>query len=81
MTDQVKYTRVPLKSPWLSKINWVSVIGAVAAVLLVFGVNIDPDMQAKAAGGLIALQSIITIVVKTWFTDTVTPQAVGRDDA
>lgn len=56
------------KSALASKINWTAMIGAVASLGLVFGWDIDPDLQAKLAASLTAVTSAAVIVWRTWFT-------------
>ncbi len=67
---------VLVKSPLLSKTNWTQVVAAAAAILLVFGVDIDAKTQAEVCAGIVALQGAITIIFHTWFSPTVTPQSL-----
>lgn len=71
-------TQVEVKSAWASKINWVQVASVVASILVVFGINIPPELQAEIAAAITAISGIITIVVKTWFTTTVTPSSAAK---
>ena len=67
---------VPVKSPLLSKINWTQVVAAGAAILVVFGVDIDARTQAELCAGIVALQAAVTVIIKTWFTSSITPQSL-----
>lgn len=75
MTEVVQ---VETKSAWLSKINWTQLISVLASLLVVFGVNIPPELQAHLAAAITALTALVTIVMKTWFTTTVTPSSAAK---
>lgn len=67
---------VEVKSAWGSKIIWTQVVGVLAMVGTVFGFDVPPEMQSEIVVGIGAIQGIITLVLKTWFTSTVTPSSV-----
>lgn len=67
---------VPVKSAWLSKINWTQGIALLAAAGTFFGFDLDAKTQAEALAGIVGVQSVITWVLKTFFTNTVTPSAL-----
>lgn len=69
---------VEVKSAFLSKINWTQLISVLASLLIVFGVNIPPELQAHLAAAITALSAIVTIVMKTWFTTTITPASAAK---
>jgi vacuolar-type H+-ATPase subunit I/STV1 len=69
---------VEVKSAFLSKINWTQLISVLASLLVVFGVNIPPELQAHIAAAITAVSAIATIVMKTWFTTTVTPSSATK---
>lgn len=77
MSDQVF---VEVKSPWFSKINWVQVGGAIitTAMALVSGgsLGLDAATTVKVMGALNVIQAIATIIIKTYYTNTVTPQSL-----
>jgi len=69
---------VDVKSAWLSKINWVQVASVAASILVVFGISIPPELQAQIAAAITAVSAIVTIVMKTWFTTTITPSSAAK---
>lgn len=62
---------VPVKSAWLSKINWTQAVAVVAALLTMFGFTLTPEQQAAIAVTITVIQALITWILKTWFTPTV----------
>lgn len=73
------YAKVPVKSSWNSKINWVQGISFIASIGGVFGLDLDTDTQVQLATGVTILQSFATWVLRTFFTDSVTRGSVRRD--
>lgn len=69
---------VEVKSAFLSKINWTQLISVLASLLVVFGFNIPPELQAQIAAAITAVSAIATIVMKTWFTQTITPASAEK---
>lgn len=69
---------VEVKSAWASKVNWTQAIAAGAMILAYFGINLDANTQAAVLALIVALQSITTFVIKTWFSPTVTPSSVAK---
>ena len=72
--------RVETKSAWLSKINWTQVIGIAVSVAVVAGCSkcdMPAETQALLVLGIQALQSVVTWVLKTWFTPTITPASAS----
>lgn len=67
---------VPVKSAWLSKINWTQGVALAAALGTFFGFDLDAKTQAEALAGIVGIQSVVTWLLKTFFTTTVTPAAV-----
>jgi hypothetical protein len=69
-------TTVQIKSAWLSKINWTQFVAMIAMFGTMSGLfDMPPDMQANFLAGIVFVQGVVTWVMKTWFTDTVTPGA------
>lgn len=69
---------VAVKSAFWSKINWVQAVTLVATVATVFGFDFPPDLQAKIVETLVAVSTLATIVLRTWFTSSVTPPVAER---
>ena len=72
---------VDVKSAWWSKINWIQVGGATltTAMALVSGgaFGLDAPTTVKVMGVLNLIQGIATIIIKTYYTPTVTTQSLG----
>lgn len=68
--------RVETKSAWMSKINWTQIGSSMAALLTANVFGLDFETQAKVLLGLNIAQSVGTVVLKTWFTNTVSPQSM-----
>lgn len=72
---------VETKSAWASKINWTQAVGGAAMVLtFVSGgkVGMTADQQAATVVVIGVIQSVMTWVIKTWFTPTVTPASAPK---
>lgn len=69
---------VPVKSALASKINWTQLVMIAAMILAMFGLNITPAEQAAIVTTLGVVGGLITIVVKTWFTNSVTSASAGK---
>ena len=76
MADQT--VTVPVKSAAASKINWTQLAGLAASVAAYFGLNLDPATMVQIVLGIQAGQSLLTMILKTFFTKTVTPASVGQ---
>lgn len=59
---------VETKSAWLSKINWTQIIAFVAMGLSFVGFDFNPEAQAQILAAIIAVEGVITIILKTFFT-------------
>lgn len=72
---------VPVKSAWISKINWTQVgallLSGIVAInpddTLSLIVNPDPATKAAIIFGIQSLQTGVTLVLRTWFNKSVTP--------
>lgn len=73
---ETKVAKVEVKSAWLSKINWTQAVAVVAMVATMFGLDIDATLQAEILAAIIGVQSVVTWVIKTFFSPTVTPASV-----
>ncbi|SNY92809.1 hypothetical protein SAMN04515647_3077 [Cohaesibacter sp. ES.047] len=56
------------KPAWESKVNWTQIISVIAMGLTMFGVDLDPDLQARLAVAISSLAGAATIIWRTWFT-------------
>jgi hypothetical protein len=74
--SETKVAKVEVKSAWLSKINWTQAVAVVAMVATMFGLDIDATLQAEILAAIIGVQSVVTWVIKTFFSPTVTPASV-----
>jgi len=73
--------RVETKSAWTSKINWTQAIGLLASSLVFITggkINLSFEEQAMLVTAIQAVQSVVTWVLKTWFTPTITPASAAR---
>ncbi len=73
MAEQLVLAEV--KSPWYSKINWTQAVGLVASIAAVYSINVSPEMQAAIVIAIQAAQSLLTVVFRTYFNETVSPPA------
>ncbi len=70
---------VNTQSPWFSKINWAQVVQGVAAIAVIATggkINLTPEQQLQIVGAIVVVGNLATIIMKTYFTTTVTPQSV-----
>lgn len=63
---------VPVKSAWLSKINWVNALGLIVGILAFFGVIVPPELQEQAGIAIAAITQVVTIILRIWANNTVT---------
>lgn len=68
---------VPVVSAWYSKINWTQVISVGVMVATMAGIVVPTGMQEAVLAAIVAIQAVATIVLKTWFTKSVTPASVA----
>ncbi len=71
-------TVVEVQSPWFSKINWTQIVQGVAAIVVIASggkINLTPEQQLQIVGGIVVIGNLLTIVLKTYFTHTITPQS------
>lgn len=76
-----RFVEVAVKSAWWSKINWVQAVTLLATVATVFGFDFPPELQAKVVATITGVSAFLTIVIRTWFTTTVTPAVADKVDA
>jgi uncharacterized membrane protein len=57
-----------INTPFASKINWVAILSAVASVGVIFGIDIPVEQQLSIVAGIQAVQSVATVVFRTFMT-------------
>lgn len=67
---------VEVKKWWESKVNWVAILGIVAQMANFTGFIVPPDLIANVAVLLASVQSVLTVIARTWFSPTVVTQSV-----
>lgn len=69
---------VPIKSAWASKINWLQAASLIVTFLtgIVGAFNLDPVTTAKLTASIAMFGQLATMVVKTFFTASVTASSV-----
>ena len=72
------FVEVAIKSAWWSKVNWTQVVAMVATVGVLFGTSLSPEEQAKIVATIQAVSGLATVILRTWFTTSVTPAAASR---
>ena len=75
MADSVN---VPVKSAWLSKINWTIALTLIFNVFMLLGHPVPPDVQAAVQTGGTALGLVITWAIRTFFTTAVTTASANK---
>ncbi len=72
--------RVDVVSGWYSKINWIQVGGALLAAGITLTSNralgLDDATTVKVLGILNLVQGVMTVIVRLYFTSTVTPSSL-----
>ena len=69
---------VNVKSALASKINWTQALGFAAMALTYFGIDLPADVQNQMLILIGAVQSVVTWVLRTWFTSAVTSAVEKR---
>ena len=64
---------VPVKSAWLSKINWLAIGSSLASLATANVLGLDPETQAKVLVGVNVATNVGTFIFRTWLNHTVTP--------
>jgi hypothetical protein len=62
---------VPIKSAWLSKINWTQLVSVIASLLALKGIDLDAQTQANILAGIVGINAVVTFVMRTWFNGSV----------
>jgi hypothetical protein len=71
---------VPVKSLWWSKINWLQILGSVVTLFTTNAFGFDDATQVKVLAVVNIVQGIVTIVLKTWFTASVTYNSLSPSE-
>ncbi len=72
---------VNTESPWFSKINWTQIVQGIAAIAVIASggkIDLTPEQQLQIVGAIVVVGNLATIIMKTYFTTTVTPQSVPQ---
>jgi len=77
----MNFVEVAVKSAWWSKVNWTQAIAILASVGVFLGVNVSPEDQARIVVTIQGVSGLATIILRTWFTDSVTPAVAARGDS
>ena len=76
-----RFVEVAVKSAWWSKINWVQAVAMIATVATVFGFDFPPELQAKIVATITGVSGVATVILRTWFTTSVTPAVADKVEA
>lgn len=76
-----RFVEVAVKSAWWSKINWTQAIAMVATAATMFGFDFPPELQVKIVGTITAVSGVVTVIMRTWFTTSVTPAVADKVEA
>lgn len=69
---------VPVKSPWFSKVNITAVVTAAISLAAALGFVIPEEYQKLALEIAGTIGPVLVVVMKTWFTPTVSSASVGK---
>jgi uncharacterized protein (TIGR02594 family) len=76
--DSPNVAVVPVEAASKSKTIWLQAAGVVASMAAFFGLDIPADDLAAVIGGIQAAVAVGTVVLRKWFTRSVTPAAAAR---
>jgi hypothetical protein len=76
--DSPNVAVVPVEAASKSKTIWLQAAGVVASLAAFFGLDIPADDLAAVIGGIQAAVAVGTVVLRKWFTRSVTPAAAAR---
>lgn len=72
-----KVAIVPVKSGWLSKINWTQGAGAAGALAVYFLVPGTTEAKIAALTAIGVMVPLVTVIIKQFFTNSISPQSKG----
>ena len=81
MADDPQVVTVVVKDPWWSKINWTQAVGFACTMITLITSNrlqVSTEVQLAAVAAIQGITAFATIIMKTYFTPTVTPQSVTK---
>jgi hypothetical protein len=64
---------VPVKSAWLSKINWTAIGSAAVSLVTSNALGLEPQTQATILLATNLVTNVATMIFRTYFNQTVTP--------
>lgn len=73
-----EFMKVGVKSPLSSKINIAQIVSIVAMAAAMFGLEVPAEVQAEIVSTIVAINALVTIIARTWFTTSVTPQSAKK---
>lgn len=73
-----RFVEVAVRSAWWSKINWVQAVTMLATIATVFGFDFPPELQAKIVATITGVSGVATVILRTWFTTSVTPASADK---
>lgn len=79
-TDSNSAASVPVKSAWASKVNWAQGVSALAtcATALIAAANLPAEQAAALTAAVAGVGQLATIIIKTFFTTTITPSSAAK---
>lgn len=66
------------KSSWSSKINITQFVAFASMLVALFGAEVSPEVQASVVSLIVAGQSVVTWVLRTWFTVNITKASAKK---
>lgn len=69
---------VDVKPWWNSSTVWTQVVAFGAMFATVFGFDMTPEQQAAIAAGIAGVANAVTIVLRIFFTKSVTPSVAKK---
>jgi len=69
---------VDVKPWWQSSTVWTQVVAFAAIVATVFGFEMTPEQQVVIATAIAGLANAVTVVLRVFFTKSVTPSVAKK---
>lgn len=77
-TNDQETVAVGVKSSWASKINWNSAVMLLIGVAGFFGYKISDTDQETIMAAIMAVGSVVTIIIRTFFTTSLTKSSAAK---